>query len=287
MIIRSARASDHEAVAAFTRNTFDWGDYVPDAFSEWLHDADSRVVVAVDDGDVAVALSRARLLSPREAWFHGARVHPEWRGRGIAGDMARTLGDWADSAGADVARLLVEDRNESSRRHVVKIGFRPVAHFSRCTRPVGEASPLPAGNGGRSASARTAPRPAKSLEAESAFASWSLGELGRLSRGLFARGWSFRRLAAEDLISAARSGNLLEVGPGWALAESTADRLEIGWVDARPEDAEDLIRALVARAPVTGAESLTLWLPTCDWLTRAARRANCAIEPMSVYAIAL
>ena len=98
--IRPALASDREAIAAFTEHTFDWGDYVADAFDTWLGQPGTRLLVAVDDQDHAVAMSRGRLVSSSEAWFHAARVHPDWRGHGIAGEMAAALREWAAEEGA-------------------------------------------------------------------------------------------------------------------------------------------------------------------------------------------
>ena len=59
--VRLARPDDHSAIAAFTQDTFDWGDYVADAFPRWLADENSAVLVAVDDAfegdtDALVAL---------------------------------------------------------------------------------------------------------------------------------------------------------------------------------------------------------------------------------------
>ena len=35
-VIRPARADDQPAIAAFTTDTFSWGDYVSDVFLDWL-----------------------------------------------------------------------------------------------------------------------------------------------------------------------------------------------------------------------------------------------------------
>lgn len=281
--IRPARAGDREPIAAFTVDTFDWGDYVADAFDGWLGESDTALFVAVDDKDTAVALARGRLLSSQEAWFHAVRVREDHRGHGVAGELAAELMAWAKTAGALVGRLLIEDWNEPSRRHVVKIGFREVVRVVRCERGVGDASPVPAGNGGKRAPARLRARPAGSAEAEPAYSSWSVGPLGRASRGLFGVRWSFRRLTPVDLVDAARNDALWEVGGGWAMASRRDLALEASWVETRPEDAGDLVRALVDLAASTGAESVQIWLPETDWIIREARRERFEIHPMAVY----
>lgn len=286
-VIRPARASDVEAVAAFTQNTFEWGDYVADSFADWLDQPASQLVVAVDPDDTAIAMSRGRLLSATEAWFHAARVHPEWRGRGIAGEMADVLRTWAAGEGAVVGRLLIEDDNESSIRHVQKIGFRRVASVVRCTKPIGDASPSPDGNGGRRVPSRLRARPAHATDATPAFASWSVGELGRATRGLVGSHWSYARLTVDHLVSAAKSGDFWEIGGGWAVTDTEDETLEVGWLETRPDDASDLFKALVDLAVGSGVESMSVWVPSVDWLVREAKRLGFETEPMGVYAVEL
>lgn len=282
--IRAARAEDKAAVAAFTTDTFVWGDYVVDRYDEWMAQPNARLLVGVDETDAAIALARAVILSPTEAWFSAARVHPDWRGRGIAGRLAEELKAWARENGAHVGRLLIEDWNEASVRHVTKIGMRPVAPFSWCERAVGDASPVPGGNGGRRVPAQERLRPTKSAEAEPAFMSWSVGELGTVSRGLVGTGWTFRRLTPDDLVTAAKHDALWEARSGWAMGARDENTFEVGWVETRPEDAGDFLRAIVDVASGSGAESLSLWLPAVDWAMRAARRAGCELHPMTIYA---
>ena len=63
--------------------------------------------------------------------------------------MADHLSDWAAARKARVIRLVVEERNEPARHQVERSGFRAVGDWVRATRSIGEASPVPAGNGGR------------------------------------------------------------------------------------------------------------------------------------------
>ena len=287
LTIRPARASDREAVAAFTADTFEWGDYVADAFEDWIEQPDAHLIVAVDDRDAAVAMSRCRLLSPAEAWFHAARVHPEWRGRSIAGEMAGVLRRWAAAEGAMVGRLLIEDWNEASIRHVEKIGFRRIVDVFRGTKPIGDASPNPDGNGGKRVPSRLRARPAHAGDATPAFSSWSIGDLGRAMRGLAGGHWVFAQLTVDDIAAAARDGAFWEIGGGWAIADTESDALECGWLEARPEDAADLLRALIDLAVGRGVESIALWLPVVDWIMRDARRLGFEPEPMGIYEIEL
>ena len=285
VFVRPALPSDREAIVEFTRDTFEWGDYVADEFDGWLARSDMIVVVAVVDDERAIALAAARMLSPTEAWFHAARVHPDLRGRGIAAQVSVSLRAWAHDQGAIVGRLLVEDWNEASIRHVEKTGRRRVASMVRCSKSVGDASPSPDGNGGRRIPSQLRTRSAHAADAQSAFASWSIGDLGRASHGLFGVGWSFRRLTVEDLIAAARGDAFWEIGAGWALASTSPDsRFEVSWLETRQEDADDLLRSLIDLAIGSGSESITIWIPDIDWAVRAAKRLGFETELMHVYA---
>jgi hypothetical protein len=112
--------------------------------------------------------------------------------------------------------------------------------------------------------------------------------LGRASRGLFATGWSFRRLTIDDLGAAARQSAFWEIGAGWALASSVPDaRFEVSWLETREEDADDLLRSLIDSAIGSGSESITVWVPNVDWAVRATKRLGFETALMHVYAAEL
>ena len=124
---------------------------------------------------------------------------------------------------------------------------------------------------------------AHSSDAEPAFMAWSASPLGRRARGLFVTTWTWRRLTATDLIAAARGEALWTARSGWVLAARHTETLEVGWLETREEDAVDLMRAVVDLAVAEGADRLLAMLPAVPWLTQAARRAGCDVNPLSVY----
>jgi GNAT superfamily N-acetyltransferase len=285
--IRPARRDDRDAVAEFTESTFSWGDYVVDAFERWVDDSDGLVVVATGDDDRAVAMSRCGLLTPTEAWLQGARVREDWRRQGIAGAMARRLTTWAADRGARVVRLAVEDWNEPARGQVERDGFGQASAWVYATRSVGAASPVPSGNGGRRVAALEQLVRTHSSDAEPAYMAWTAGALGRRARGLFAVSWTWRRLTPGDLANAARADALWSARSGWVLAARRDETLEVGWVETRQEDAQDLMRALVDLAAAEGADRLLAMLPAVPWLTQAVRKAGCDVERISIYEMPL
>jgi GNAT superfamily N-acetyltransferase len=286
MLIRPATAEDIPAIVAFTTGTFDWGDYVPDVIEEWIADSEGMAMVATVDGE-AVGVARTVLLTPTEAWAHGVRVHPEHRGEGIAGVLAESLMQWAQGVGAHIVRLLIEDENTASIRHVDKVGFRRTVRLMRATRPVGEATANPAGNGVRKGPSTLVARPGKAPDASLAMTSWTSSDVGRAMRGLAGIGWRFHRLTLADAQEAARSGNLWEVGSGAAVTSTTTPLFNVAMLDTRREDAYEAFRALIDAANKRGADGIAVWIPALEWLIQSARRAGCDVAPMSIWEHAL
>lgn len=120
LLFRRALPEDVEEIVSFTRNTWEWGDYVPKVIGRWVEEG--AAYVAEVDGVVA-AVAALRLVG-RSAYLQGLRVRPEMRGRGIGLFMTRAMAGEARRLGARVAALLVAEWNEASRRAVERAGFR-------------------------------------------------------------------------------------------------------------------------------------------------------------------
>lgn len=283
MRIRIATHDDIDQIVAFTTGTFEWGDYVPEMIGEWVGADNGVVMVAVDDTDRPIAMARAVFLTTTEVWSHAARVHPDHRGRGIAGELADALMVWTSEHGGAVMRLLIEDDNLASVRHITKKGFTRAVSVVRATRPVGAASPNPDGNGGLRHPSRLRARPGNSHDLVLVRSSWSTSQVGRSLRGLVATGWSFHRLRDEDIATAAATANLWEVGNSWVITESIAPTFAVRLVDTDEDEAHDVIRALIDTANNRGAELITMWLADTDWMVQAARRTGCDVTGHGIW----
>jgi ribosomal protein S18 acetylase RimI-like enzyme len=276
--IRPARAGDLAAIAAFTRETFPWGDYVPEAFPRWLEEPGLAVFVAVDRSDAAVAVAHVGMLGPEEAWAGGMRVAPAVRRRGIADRLVDVMLEWAATQGARVGRLVVEEWNEPAIAQAAGRGFRPVGRWMMVARSIGDASPNPDGNGGLRVPSEERLRRVPAVEADVAFMAWQSGDLVRAARELFPVGWEWRRLRLEDLRTAAEHGELWAGPPGWALAGMQDETFAVTWIETGSIGAYPLARALVDAALDAGAERLEVKIPNVDWLVRALRRVGCSVE---------
>lgn len=281
--VRPARSSDVDAIVAFTSDTFEWGDYVPERLREWLADDSGIVMVAVGGDDVPIALARAVFLTDTEVWSHAARVHPDHRGKGIAGVLADRLMVWAQENGAYVVRLLIEDENLASIRHVTKVGFSRGASAVRAVRGVGAGAPHPDGNGGRRNPSRLRARPGKRQDLVLVRSAWSTSEAGRLLRGLIGGDWRFHRLRDGDIVDAATTGDLWEVGSSWAITTHREEFFGVRMLVTDAEEAYDVVGALVDLADNLGVESMEMWLVDTDWMVQAARRCGFDVEGYGVW----
>lgn len=199
--VRQARADDHEAVAAFTEDTWpdrEASDYIPRVFPEWV-DADGpgqRTFVAEADGEQAqavVGICQAVMLSPYEAWVQGMRVHPDYRGRGVTRALNDAAFAWAQDRGATVARNMVFSWNLAGLGAARAVGFEPGVEF-RWLYP----DPDP--------DARPETAAARDLQVTAnADAAWPF----------------WQRSEARDALD----GLALDLDESWALAELTRDRL--------------------------------------------------------------
>jgi GNAT superfamily N-acetyltransferase len=285
--IRDARAADKETIAAFTQDTFDWGDYVEAAFDRWLAEPDGKLVVAVDDDDRPVAMGRGAMLSSTELWLQGARVHPEWRRRGIASAIDDTIEAWALGYNAQVSRLAVEDWNTPARRQVERIGMRTIGTWVVAERRLSTDSPTPETNGGRRPPPRDRLTAAVSAEAAPAYMAWSVGALGKAARQLLAIGWTWRRLTIDDLIRAAQAAAFWMSPAGWVMAAVDGETLDVGWLETAPDEVGDLCRATIDLAVELGTTRINIRVPDVDWLTRTLENHGFEITKVVLYAKAL
>ncbi|HZJ49060.1 MAG TPA: GNAT family N-acetyltransferase, partial [Acidimicrobiia bacterium] len=217
--IRPAVASDKKAIAAFTKDTFTWGDYVTDEFDRWLDDPRGQTAVAVGPDNVPIGMARWSLLSPAEVWGQGARVHPDHRRRGISSRLTEAGDRWARRQGALVLRLVTEDWNTAAQAQVERSGFREVSKWAMWERPIGNAAPKVSGNGGSRVRAEERLTLAGTSECAPAFLAWSAGAMAVASHGFITEQWTWRRMHPEDLVAAARRRALWVCPAGWLIGD--------------------------------------------------------------------
>jgi GNAT superfamily N-acetyltransferase len=281
--IRPAHRGDTDAIAGFTTDTFEWGDYVPRLFPDWLDDENGRVMVAVDESDTPIALSYGVMLSHNELWLQGARVSEPWRRKGIASALGETAIDWAAGQGAQIARLLTEGWNEPAQRQVERSGFHRAGDWVMSWRTIADRAPRISGNGGQRARAHRKLAIAHSSEAIPAWVSWRSGSLMRPARGLHADGWRWSWLTAEHLERAGKSGRLWTSRTGWVVTRHESNSLYVDWLECGPEDIGAMLKSIVDLAEGAGVEEVRIIVPEVEWLTDALLKGGFDNEPLYLY----
>ena len=226
--VRQARASDAEAVAAFTRDTWsdrEQGDYMPDVFPRWVETdgpTQRTFVLDVDDGRDVAGVLQCVLLSDREAWAQGMRVNPEFRGRGLSRRLSRAAFSWAREQGATVCRNMVFSWNVAGLGQSRSMGFEPGTEFRYAT-------PEPDANATVDADVGDDPDAAWTFWTDSA----AREALGGVAMD-FGESWAVSELTDDDLVRAADDGRLVTIADG-----GTRGFAVRAYTDTREEVVED------------------------------------------------
>lgn len=122
VVIRKAVTTDIPYIQEFTRNTFEWGDYVSEEVAAWI-EADGDVWVA-DLGGSPVGVTHVRYLSDSHVWFEGIRVHPEYRKHGIGKLLTDASIVGARNKQAKIAGAAIDGDNLASQSLAKSVGFR-------------------------------------------------------------------------------------------------------------------------------------------------------------------
>lgn len=277
--VRPARDGDVPGIVEWTRDTFEWGDYVPDRIGNWLDDPDSAVLVCVDGSDVPIAVAHAVMLSASEGWLEAARVHPDHRRTGLGSALNHAGVDWARQRGARVVRLATEAVNTAARSQVEGLGYRSSSSWA-----YGWIEVRP----DHRASLEWRMRPAPTSDVDPAWMFWSTSELCLSGRGFIAIGWQWRRADPNDLSIAAGSASFFQNPAGWAIADQpTPDEVRVGWLATSREDAPRLLDGLIGLAADRDAARLSVKVPNIAWAAEALARAGAEPDEVLIYSKAV
>lgn len=128
VVTRPARAEDKSAILTFCRNTFSWGDYIPDVWDRWLADPDGQIRVGVLDRQ-PVGMVHVALLDGGVGWMEGLRVHPDFRRRGVGRAIDTVARAFARERGCHLARLSTSIRNVAAHQLLAAQGYVRLAQF--------------------------------------------------------------------------------------------------------------------------------------------------------------
>jgi GNAT superfamily N-acetyltransferase len=200
LIIRPARAADKDAVLAFTQQTWTWGDYIQHTWDEWLADPAGGLIVGEVAGQV-IGVDKLSVVRPGEGWFHGLRIHPDYRGRGYARAFMAYQISAARGRGLRALRFLTLATNTPIHKNAARQGF--VHRADLVFYGAGETPRLPDAAPGVPLTRLPA------AAAESAWAAVQAGPLWAASAGHLGWDWLFAPLTR------AWWGELVAAGAVW------------------------------------------------------------------------
>lgn len=237
--VRPARPSDKAPLMSFIKDVWGGHDYIPRLWDEWLRGEGGKMFVVEVDG-VPRGMNRVRFLEDGSAWFEGARVHPDFRGRGLATLLGKNSMRFAKQRGIRVFRLTSGSRNKTAHRQIAKIKFREVSRFTAYEPPKGKK--LRPNGSAVVVDAAGLPEARRLIERSAEF---------RLGTGVIWHDWSAAKMTPEVLRKLVGEGAVWKEGRAVAVAreggEGGARWEEICFVGGPPQDALNLLKSLLGR----------------------------------------
>jgi GNAT superfamily N-acetyltransferase len=259
MTIRPARPDDRPAMERICAHTWEWGDYIPEVWDDWLADEQGLTIVGELAGR-AVALSRFRFQAPDQIWLEGMRVDPEYRRRGIGRQFLDHSIAFAQEHGARMVRLSTSYHNVAVHTLTAQAGMERVGAYQ-----LRVADPLPG-----------APEPVfLSAEHADLVRAFLLDSpLMAYTHGLYSVDWAWQELSPARVTQFLESGQFAaQLSPDGRLAALALlhvrpeDReLWIGFIDGEAAAVPELATAVRAHAARIGAEKVQVMVPDLGWL---------------------
>jgi N-acetylglutamate synthase-like GNAT family acetyltransferase len=129
-IIRKLRDSDRKDVLEISKHIWEGHDYLPSVFNQWLKDSKSHFCGVEIDGQV-VAVGNLRLIENRSVgWMEGLRVHPNYRGIGLANLIQHQFLGMAKKLHLQKLRYITGSENLASLKLAESTGFSDVLRMA-------------------------------------------------------------------------------------------------------------------------------------------------------------
>ncbi len=127
--MREARPADKGPLMEFIKRVWGGHDYIPYVWDDWMGARDAKMFVVLADGR-QVGMNRVRFMEDGSAWFEGARVHPDFRGLGLATALGERSMEVSKERGAKVFRLTSGSWNKLAHHQIARMGFNEASRIS-------------------------------------------------------------------------------------------------------------------------------------------------------------
>lgn len=265
-IIRPARPSDKAPLMEFIKGIWGGHDYIPHVWDEWIRDRSARISVVEVDGK-AVGMCRVRFVEDGSAWLEGARIHPDYRGMGLASMLGRRSMKVARERGARVCRLTSGSTNRRAHRQVLKMGFKETARISLYV-------PM---KGARFKAQRRVKVSTRANLSDVVRRIVKSKEY-RLGRGVFWESFSVISLTPESIARCVERGSVYISGEGVAIGriggEGRGVWRQVCFLAGPPQDAVKLVRHIFGRRERRRTTRRMVYLPQGSPLASALREAG-------------
>ena len=144
--IRPLQLTDKADILEIARHTWDGHDYLPYFFDSLLKDTDSHTA-AIEVDEHVVALANLRIIDHGQTgWMEGLRVHPDYRGTGMATVLTKHIVEMAERIPVARIRYTTAAGNEPSLHLAEKVGMkRKITYANHWQDQLDKTSPSPSG----------------------------------------------------------------------------------------------------------------------------------------------
>ncbi len=237
--IRPARAEDKGPLMSFIKDVWGGHDYIPEVWDDWLGDSAGKMFV-VEVGGVPVGMNHLKFLEDGSAWFEGVRVHPDYRGRGLASLLGENSMKIARERGVDIFRLTSGSHNKMAHRQIARIKFAEVARFS-AYEPRGKVMPKPTKDTIK-VTAKEASRVMSQIEQTKEY---------QLGRGVFWHNWTATSMSPKVVKDLLAEGAVWRNGNAVAVVREGGEGIqrweELCFIGGPEAEAWDLLKSLFGR----------------------------------------
>jgi len=122
MKLRFASTKDANGIQRLCKAASGEDDYLLHIFKEWFK---PRQIAVAEEGGKVIGMVKGKPLIDGSIWLGAARVHPDHRGKGIAGQLTMRHVEANSRRGVEYFRALISQANKASIRSIQKVGFRP------------------------------------------------------------------------------------------------------------------------------------------------------------------